>query len=243
MPVTVDFLSELYRIAEGDELTIGRDADLAVDDNPFLHRRFLRISQTGRVWMLSNVGSQLAATLADQGGTMQAWLAPGAQIPLVFERSVVWFTAGPTTYEFGILLEDAPFNAVAPEAPPDGHTTYGGTSLTPDQRLLLVALSEPMLHRRVRGASQAPSSADAANRLGWTLTKFNRKLDNVCQKLTTLGVRGLHGGPDRLATDRKSRLVEYALAARLVKAEDLALLDPQAFEGHPGGPESEAKDQ
>jgi len=226
-------LGELYRIAEGDELTIGRDANLAVDDNPFLHRRFLRISQNSQMWMLSNVGSHLAATIADRAGAMQAWLGPGAQIPLVFERSAVWFTAGPTTYEFGILLEDAPFDRVAPEAPPDGHTTYGRATLTPDQRLLLVALSEPMLRRRLPGSSQAPSSADAAKRLGWTLTKFNRKLDNVCQKYTKLGVRGLHGSPDRLATDRKSRMVEYALATRLVKRDDLALLDDQGLNGHP----------
>jgi hypothetical protein len=223
--LTVDFLGERYQVAEGRELTIGRDADLTVDDNPFLHRRFLRIWYCNGVWLLSNVGSQLAATIADKSHMMQAWLAPGAQIPLVFEHSSVWFTAGPTTYELEIQLEDAPFVAVAPEAPTDGQTTSGRMSLTPDQRLLLVALSEPILGRPFKGASRTPSSAEAADRLGWTVTKFNRKLDNVCQKLEKLGVQGLHGGPDRLATDRKARLVEYALAARLVQPEDLSLLE------------------
>ena len=70
-----------------------------------------------------------------------------------------------------------------------------------------------------------PSSAEAAERLGWTITKFNRKLDNVCQKLQRLGVRGLHGGPDRLASNRRTRLIEYAVATRLVTRADLALLD------------------
>jgi hypothetical protein len=57
------------------------------------------------------------------------------------------------------------------------------------------------------------------------VTKFNRKLDGVCLKLERMGVQGLHGGPDRLATDRKARLVEYALSARLVQPDDLGLLD------------------
>jgi hypothetical protein len=97
--------------------------------------------------------------------------------------------------------------------------------------LLLIALAEPMLRRRMHGAVNTPSSAEAASRLGWTLTKFNRKLDNVCQKLERMGIRGLHGGPDRLATDRRARLVEYVLAARIVESADLDLLDGLAVVG------------
>lgn len=221
----MEFCGERYPVPPGGSFTIGREADLVLDDNPFLHRRFLMISQRSNLWWIANVGSQLAATVADEGGTVQAWLAPGAQIPLVFEHSEVWFTAGPTTYEFDVYCDEPTFTVVPPEEPAIGPTTYGRTSLTPEQRLLLVALSEPMLKRRVRGAVNAPSSAEAAARLGWTVTKFNRKLDYVCQKLERMGVRGLHGGPNRLATDRKARLVEYALAARLVRHEDLALLE------------------
>jgi hypothetical protein len=61
--------------------------------------------------------------------------------------------------------------------------------------------------------------------MGWNITRFNRKLDNVCEKLTKIGVKGLHGGPDRLALDRRARLVEYAIAARWVTSEHLRLLD------------------
>ena len=75
------------------------------------------------------------------------------------------------------------------------------------------------------GASQLPSSAAAAARLGWPLTTFNRKLDNVCEKLDRIGVKGLRGGPGALATNRRARLVEYAVASRLVTADDLPLLD------------------
>lgn len=226
MGLTIEFCGESYDLADGEELTIGREADLVVDDNRFLHRRFLRVFQEQGMWWIGNVGSQLSATVADEDGMVQAWLAPGARLPLVFERCCLWFTAGPTTYELDVRVDGAAFAVLTPEGPVEGGTTYGRTALTPEQRLLLVALAEPMLRRKSRGAVNAPSSAEAAARLGWALTKFNRKLDNVCQKLEKLGVRGLHGGPNRLATDRKARLVEYALAARLVTAEDLSLLEP-----------------
>lgn len=225
--ITIDFCGESHRLeGKGDELTIGRDADLIVDDNRFLHRRFLRLFEENGMWWIANVGSQLSATVSDRDGTVQAWLAPGARIPLVFQHCAVWFTAGPTTYEVEIEVDGSVvFSSLPPDEPVGEGTTIGRISLTPDQRLLLVALAEPVLQRRGSGAIKTPSSAEAADRLGWSITKFNRKLDNVCQKFARLGVRGLHGGPDRLATDRRARLVEYVIATRLVGAEDLRLLD------------------
>ena len=93
------------------------------------------------------------------------------------------------------------------------------------QKLLILALAEPMLTREGSGMSSVPTSAQASERLGWQLTKFNRKLDNVCDKLDRLGVRGLRGGPGKLASNRRARLVEHAVFSRLVTAEDLPLLD------------------
>ena len=77
--ISVEFCGEWYRVAEGEELTIGREADLNVDDdNPFLHRRFLTIVQVESMWWLVNIGARLSATITDGTGSMQAWLAPGA---------------------------------------------------------------------------------------------------------------------------------------------------------------------
>ena len=51
--ISVEFCGEWYRVGEGEELTIGREADLNVDDdNPFLHRRFLSIVQVDAMWWL-----------------------------------------------------------------------------------------------------------------------------------------------------------------------------------------------
>lgn len=94
----------------------------------------------------------------------------------------------------------------------------------------MLALSEPVLTGRGT-TSSIPSSQNAADRLGWSITRFNRKLDHVCERLTKYGVRGLHGGPDRLAVNRRARLVEHAVATRLVTADDLyRLADPAAHD-------------
>jgi hypothetical protein len=186
------------------------------------------ILEQGGLWWLSNVGSTLTAAIADDTGLLQAWLAPGARIPLAMTRTVVWFTAGPTTYDFEIVVDNPAFVVAMPDpAAVDalGDMTVGRVSFTPDQKLLIVALCEGSLSCSRPGTSQIPSSAAAAARIGWTVTRFNRKLDNVCQKLADAGTRGLHGGIGRLASNRKSRLVEHALSTRLVTAGDLALLD------------------
>jgi hypothetical protein len=216
-------------------LTIGRTGDVEVDDNPYLHRTFLVVSFENGFWWLANTGSTLTATVADEQGLFQAWLNPGAKIPLAMRRLIVWFTAGPTTYDFEIHVASPVFKSVTADAATDdgdgdevGAATVGRVSLTPDQKLLIVALCEPFLRRREAGTSQIPSSAAAAERLGWTITRFNRKLDNVCQKLADAGTRGLHGGVGKLATNRKARLVEHALSTKLVTEDDLALVDDPA---------------
>lgn len=226
--ISVEFCGQWWHLEDGCELLIGRDADLALDeDNPFLHRRFLAVVPGGSLWWLANVGSRLTATITDGSGTLQAWLAPGGRIPLVFARTRVVFTAGPTTYELGIRSESPAFDR-APHQAALGQTTIGAVPLTLGQKQLILALAEPLLRRDGCGLSAVPTGAEAAARLGWAPTTFNRKLDNVCDKLDRLGVRGLRGGPGRLASNRRARLVEHAVLTRLVTIADLPLLDMRA---------------
>jgi hypothetical protein len=224
MPAQVDFCGEIYTVDSHTPLSIGRTGRLAIDDNPHLDPHFLEISESNSLVWLANLGSQLSVTVSDHAGLMQAWLVPGTRIPLVFRRSVVWFTAGPTTYEFDVLTQGVRYEPVKPEMFDGNAAAVGRLAFTPDQKRLLVVLAEDVLRHGGRGTGTIPSSADAAIRLGWTLTKFNRKLDNVCEKLHKRGVRGLYGGQAKLATSRRARLVEYALAAQLVGPSDLALL-------------------
>ena len=111
--ISVEFCGEWYRIEEGQDFVIGRDADLSVDeDNPFLHRRFLTITQVEGMWWLVNIGTRLSATITDGVGAMQAWLAPGARLPLVFGVTKVVFTAGPTTYDLAVHAESLAMTSV-----------------------------------------------------------------------------------------------------------------------------------
>ena len=81
--------------------------------------------------------------------------------------------------------------------PPGGDTTITPTAFTESQLLAILALAEPFLKRVGTGAAEVPSAVVAARRLGWTQTRFNRKLDNVCDKLIAAGVSGLRGNPVR----------------------------------------------
>ncbi|HEY2793259.1 MAG TPA: hypothetical protein VGJ28_12920, partial [Micromonosporaceae bacterium] len=109
MSLTVDFCGERYVAMPGEPLIIGRGGHVSIDDNQYLHRTFLQITDRHALWWLVNVGSQLSATVADEQGLVNAWLAPGARLPIVFSRMYVWFTAGSTTYEFEILLDEPPY--------------------------------------------------------------------------------------------------------------------------------------
>lgn len=243
----IEFCGTTTMVAR-DPFTIGRDADLVLDDdNRHLHRQFLRLSSAQGIWLLTNVGSQLTATASDRGGRLEAFLSPGAVLPLVFDETVVRFTAGPTTYEFSIHLPDPAFVAGVAADHASGDTTVGRVSMTPDQLRLVLALAEPVLCGDGRASTALPSNTDAAQRLGWKITRFNRKLDNVCQKLAAQGVRGLHGGPGQLASNRRARLVEYAIAVRLVTRDDLGLLDLPSAAGDADpddvdGPDRDADD-
>jgi len=227
--LAIEYCGEWYRIDKGAHFTIGREADLSIDDNPFLHRHLLQLRFVENMWLLSNVGSRLSVTVSDSGGRLQSWLSPGAHIPLVFNKTSAIFTAGSTTYEVGFYVTEPLFTHTRVESVV-GATTIGDIALTPSQHLVIVALAEPMLRREGSGMGDLPTSVAAASRLGWTLTRFNRKLDNVCDKLDRLGVQGLRGGVGNYATNRRARLVEYAIGAQLVGRQDLALLDME--EGH-----------
>ena len=97
----------------------------------------------------------------------------------------------------------------------------GDLLLTDEQRLLLLALAEGTL-RDPHSNDELPTNRAVARRLGWSITKFNRKLDNLCNRFSKLGVGGLRGSIDQLATDRRRRLVEHAVESGLIDRSQLS---------------------
>ena len=231
----VDFIGEVTSVAPGEELTFGRQADLHIDDNRHLHRVLGRFWSRGDAWWLTNEGRAITIQIADADSRSAVQLAPGSEIALSFPNSILRFRAGVTDYEVVVRVpdrgasdadddEDDPLDADDDEA---GETiALGDIMLTDEQRLLLLALAEGTL-RDPHSSDELPTNRAVARRLGWSITKFNRKLDNLCNRFTKLGVGGLRGSIDQLATDRRRRLVDHAIESGLIARAQLDRLPPE----------------
>lgn len=227
--LVIEFLGEDHPVARGQTFSFGRSADLSIDDNRHLHRRLGQLEYADGLWWLHNVGSALTIEVVDRNSPSRLALAPGATMALVFEECALRFQAGSTSYELDVDVPLSPPDS-ADGADGDGRAADGTRTVTaselvftPDQLRCILALAESRLIDP--SIVDLPTNRSAAARLGWKLTKFNRKLDNVCTKMANAGVAGLHGDLGALAVKRRERLVEFALASHLVSLEDLTLLD------------------
>jgi hypothetical protein len=209
-------------------VAFGRDADLVVDaDNPDLHRVLGVFAHLDGVWWLQNVGRTIPLLVADATGRSRGEVPSGSQVALVDPELIVRFTAGRCRYELVCeVMSDPPLRVEA--APASDTIQFGSLPLTEEQRLLVVALAEPLLRGDPSWPASMPPNREVALRLGWTLTKFNRKLDYLCQRLSDSGVVGLQGGMSEHASNRRLRLVEHLVDLRSITTTDLALLDGSA---------------
>jgi len=224
--LTVEFCGERQSLASEDTLTFGRCGDLVIDDNPYLHRVVGRFVHRQGHWWLQNQGTKITVGLRDLRSATRLSVAPGEQVALLASEFTINFIAGPTSYELSgtrvCLAAEDPMEAF--DAIGTATIDFGVVPLSSEQHLLLVALCE----MRLMDSDSIPTNQSLASRLGWTITKFNRKLDHLCAKLSREGVRGLRGGPDGLALDRRHALIDHALSVRLVTIDDLGLLARQA---------------
>lgn len=209
----VEHLGEERIVDTDSELTFGRSAELVVDVNPYLHRVLGRFRHDGRNWWLDNVGSVIALTVLSAEDLSSATVGPGSSVSLVHAASSVGFSAGPAAYELEMTLEDVErrfdLGAVGDPDGPPVTLEWGRVELNPDQVDLLMVLCEVRLARPSDRWAPIPSNRACAAELGWTLAKFNRKLDHLCERLQRAGVRGLHGDLGLSALDRRRLLVEH----------------------------------
>ena len=221
--LTVEFCGERTVLSPTETMTFGRSADLFVDENPFLHRIVGELYCDADRWWIRNLGSRITLVAVDRETRAKSTLPPGNVQVLPGTDVILRFSAGTTDYE--IELTTQPMKAVS--IPRSSSDTIGlpDIDFTVSQLELILALAEPSL-RNPQMPVRVPPTKDAASRLGWTTTKFNRKIDNVCDKLTKIGVRGLKSvNGTKLATDRRLRLVELALSSGIVTEQMLSQLD------------------
>lgn len=230
-PMRVDFVGETHELAGVDTLTFGRQADLVIDENPYLHRVCGRLLARNGVWWIVNEGKRIVIHLHDLDSPSTAKLAPGAQSAVLFARSAIRFTVGQSAYEIEVTIDGLdsaepvePANPITTPVGSDLTVVEGSFDLTPEQLLLIVALSETRL-RNPHLPTAVPPNAQIAHELGWSRKKFDGKLDRLCRRFARMGVPGLTGTSAALASDRRRRLVEYAVDRGLVTSESLSLLD------------------
>lgn len=221
----VTFGEDTRTISAGRALSFGRDADLVIDaENPYLHRVLGVFVHLDGVWWLQNVGRSIPLVVADPAGAARGEIPSGQQAAMVQRELEVRFVAGRCNYELICrLAADLPLRVEA--APATDTIQFGAVELNQDQRLMAAALAEPLLRGDPTWPASMPSNREVARRLGWTLTKFNRKLDYLCGRLSAAGVSGLQGGATEHASNRRLRLVEHLMEVRALAPADLELLD------------------
>jgi hypothetical protein len=226
----VEFEGATHAFDAGTEVTFGRAAMIAVGpSNTSLHRVFGHLAHRGDAWRLTNLGSKLSMKLTDEGTGTTVELTPSGQYVLTAPATSITFTAGEHSYELLVFQSDTPDNRIAaPLSSDDFRTTVSNdreVRLSPNQRLLLVALCE----RRLRNPldTTIPPSGEVALRLGMSLKRFNKVLGEVCLRFAVAGYSGVYD-PGGLATSRRNAIVDAAVTNRLVRSADLASLPTAA---------------
>lgn len=204
-------------------LIFGRGAELDVDSNPFLHRHVGRFVFADGMWWVENLSDR--SPLRINAGETSVILSANDRSPLTQLDTTICFDAGPCNYEIHVHVDDIP--DITPPIDLDSNRTVTLNPvvipLNDEQRLLLAALAEPWLKdRHHRGPM--PTNRSVAERLGWTDTKFNRKLDYLCGQLARRGVPGMRA-TGRRALERRTNLVEHMLLTRQITSDDLNRLD------------------
>lgn len=228
--LNVEFCGEQQIVGPEQTLSFGRVADLVVDDNEFLHGVVGRFERRHERWWITNEGSRTVLDVYDRLSRSRATLMPGTDQALPGADVVVRFSAGRAVYE---IEASTGGEAPSPQSKSGSGDTLDGHApqieFTDGQRLLVLALAERSL-RQPHLPVEVPTSREAAHRLGWPMTTFNRKLDVVCRKVAKLGLPGLAASGTEPAKNRRVRLVEHALNSRLVGAAELELLDQHMAE-------------
>lgn len=207
----VGFIDTEFVAGEERRITFGTTGDVVLDAGPPC--TFGAIEFHSGYWWIEHHGGVEAFVVADRCSTSRLELAGGATSPLPFESSEILLKVGSAHFAIDLEVE---LDVVRPAGEIDERLIALVRSIEFNEDQL--RLIDELCARRRRNPMAIPAyppNVEMAERLGWRITQFNRKLDHLCGKLDKAGVPGLRGSRDHLASDRRLVLTELALAADL----------------------------
>lgn len=174
----------------------------------------------GDTWWLHNNARSTSLVVTHLHSPSFSKVAPGAATALPWDACAITFSAGPANYRVEVHdpHHQAPTTVTAVAPVGDATLTSGQLVFNEEQFQLLAVISEPRIDGPITVAD-LPSNRQIAQRLGWNLTKVNRKLDNLCIKLDKAGVAGLRGDIAGAANQRRLNLANFAVESGLISPE------------------------
>jgi len=233
--LTISFLDVDTVLEPGEVLTFGRQAQICLDegDDPYLHREAGLFIWFREMWWRENTERKIDLTVVRYNALADPQvieLQPGQESePLTSLKGVVRLTSGPRDYEIEYVQREVPAPPRTSEQPVDGTVTedFGVVALGENQRLLLAALAEPFLMNPGKEVTM-PTNKAVMQRLDWTLTTYNRRLDGLCLRFAQRGVKGLVGTGTSKAQHRRKNLVDHVIRKRMITSDDLIDLPSSA---------------
>ena len=96
--LAIDFCGEWFHPSRTAPFSIGRDADLVIDTNPYLHRRLLVVEAEQDLWWLANTGRSISVALAQIGEFSFILAGLGKDLGLVSAEGMSLVLAGALSY-------------------------------------------------------------------------------------------------------------------------------------------------
>ncbi len=226
--ITIGLGTQRFEVTEGDELTFGRSQRTTICLDPTdlgISRIAGALEHEAGVWWLVNRSGVRPLEVVDDVG-IRSVLPPGRRFAVTAPITVV--VEGATRrHALTVDLPDEALESLAqgpyPALQVEGNPTRAASdvSITPADKLALVALFSGYLEPFPRYDPHPKSYADAAARLNWPRTTLVKRVEYLRTRLTNAGV------PNLLGENALQHLAEWALATGLVSRADLGLLPPR----------------